>query len=160
MFLTSQGRNLKYKTSHFLLQLRQGWEVRGPDLRCIQNKISSAWQGAERCVWRRTRGRGWFLGFRAELLGRQTTYWGKGHGLAAREFGLRRVWTGSRDVKGTPGFTGTNIRSEVSAGDENRGVVAYAAFEATGFAEVENTGRGGREAGGCALMPDWPALLL
>lgn len=55
---------------------------------------------------------------------------------------------------------GTNIRSEVSAGDENRGVVAYAAFEATGFAEVENTGRGGREAGGCALRPDWPALLL
>lgn len=50
-------------------------------------------------------------------------------------------------MKGTPGFTGTNIRSEVSAGDENRGVVAYAAFEATGFAEVENTGRGGREAG-------------
>lgn len=63
-------------------------------------------------------------------------------------------------MKGTPGFTGTNIRSEVSAGDENRGVVAYAAFEATGFAEVENTGRGGREAGGCALTPDWPALLL
>lgn len=48
MFLTSQGRNLKYKTSHFLLQLRHGWEVRGPDLRCIWNKISSAWQGAER----------------------------------------------------------------------------------------------------------------
>lgn len=63
-------------------------------------------------------------------------------------------------MKGTPGFTGTNIRSEVSAGDENRGVVTYAAFEATGFAEVENTGRGGREAGGCALTPDWPALLL
>lgn len=33
-------------------------------------------------------------------------------------------------MKGTTGFTGTNIRSQVLAGDENLGIVTYVVLEA------------------------------